>query len=176
MNRRRAGALGTLFVLGSAAWVGCGYRLVGQSSVLPDHIRIIAVVPFDNRTDRPEIEQRVTEEVAREFSTRGKYRVVSDPAKADAVLSGVVAGLRTDPVQFNEEGRATEVETVVTIEGTLREVPADTILWSQGGLVFREQYSVPELETGFFDEETIALEEIARGAAEVLVTSILEGF
>jgi TolB-like protein len=156
--------------------VSCGYRLVGQGSVLPETIRVIALIPFDNRTARPEIEQRITEEIARELAKRGKYRVVPERSGAQALLEGAVTGLRTNPVQFNPEGRATRVETVVTIQATLRDLSNDEILWNQSGLIFREQYDVPETEAGFFDEETLALEEIARGAAGAVVTSILEGF
>lgn len=167
-------------VLAAACWLlsGCGYSLVGRvdSGVLPDHIRIITILPFENRTNRPEIEQRVTEEVAKEFSTRRRYRVVTERAGADAVLEGAITGFRTDPVQFNEEGRATRVETVVSLQATIRDASDDQILWSQNGLLFREQWDIPETETDFFDQETLALDRIARGAAGTLVSSLLEGF
>ncbi len=171
---RKLAALGLLAVA-STALAGCGYRLVGANTFLPERIRIIAVVPFSNRTSRPEIEQRVTEAVAREFSKRGRYRVVADRSLAHALLEGAIADLRTNPVQFNEQGRATRVETVVTLQATLRDLSNDEILWSQADLIFREQYDVPETEGEFFDRETLALDEIARGAAGALVTSILEG-
>ena len=157
------------------ALAGCGYALVGQGTVLPDHIQAIAVNAFENRTTRPEIEQRVTEEVSREFSQRGHYRIVSDPSKADAVLDGAIQSWATRPVQFSSAGRATRVETVVTLQATLRETATDEILWSQSRLTFREQYDVQEAGE-FFDEESLALDDIARGAASTLVTSILEGF
>ena len=153
----------------------CGYALVGKGSVLPDHIQSVAINAFENRTTRPEIEQRVTEEVAREFSQRGRYRIVSDPQKADAVLDGAIESLTTRPVQFSSAGRATRLETVVTLQATLRERATDEILWSQSRLMFREQYDVQEVGE-FFDEETLALDDIARGAAGTLVSSILEGF
>jgi hypothetical protein len=157
---------------------GCGYRLVGSAggaSILPEHIRAVVVIPFDNRTTRPEIEQRVTEEVARELSKRGRYAVVTDRAAADAMLEGAITTYRTSPVQFSAQGLATRVEAVVTLQATVRELATDAVLWSQQGLVFREQFDVPE-GTEFFDQETLALDEIARGAAGVVVTSILEGF
>lgn len=154
----------------------CGYRLVGRNTFLPEHIRIVAVKAFENRTTRPEVEQRVTEEVAREFARRGGYRVVADPSGADALLEGAVTDFRTNPVQFSAEGRATRVETVVLIEATLRDLKTDQVLWRQSGLPFREQYDVPETESEFIDQESIALDEIARGAAGALVSSILEGF
>lgn len=165
---------------------GCGYKLAGANTFLPERIRAIGVAPFENRTRRPEIDQRLTEQVAREFSSRGKYKVVTRTEDADAWLEGAVADFRTQPVQFNEQGRATRLETVVRIEATLRDLGTGEILWNQTSLTFREQYDVSEQETAispggsadepFFDRETLALDQIARGAAGALVTSILEGF
>ena len=162
----------------TATALGCGYYLQGKGggSVLPEHVKIIALVPFENHTQRPEIEQRVTEETARQLANRGQYRVVTDRLQAHALLEGAIIGFRTDPVQFNSEGRATRVETVVSIQATLRDLSNDEILWSQSGLLFREQWDVPESEAGFFDQETLALNDIARGAASTLVSSMLEGF
>ena len=155
---------------------GCGYRLAGTGApVLPDHIKVLVVLPFENRTTRPEIEQRVTEEVARELSKRGRYEVVTDRTLADAMLEGAVTSYRTSPVEFGAESLATRVEAVVTIQATMRELATDDLLWSQDGLVFREQFNVKNTED-FFDEESIALDKIARGVAGALVTAMLEGF
>ena len=68
------------------------------------------------------------------------------------------------------------VETAVRLQATLRDLRTGATLWSQSGLVFREQYDVPETEAAFFDQETLALDEIARGASGALVSSIFEGF
>lgn len=155
--------------------VGCGYRLSGGKNPLLKDVDVIAVLPFDNRTDRPEIEQRVTEETAQELAKRGSYRVGTDPAAADAVLVGAITNYLTVPVQFTGGGRATRVESTVIIEATLRNTANDEVLWSQAGLVFKEQYDIPE-SGEFFDQETVALDDIARGAAGRLVTSILEGY
>jgi len=179
-----AGARTSLVALALLAFGGCGYRLVGQNTYLPETIRVVAIVPFQNQTPRPEIEQRVTEQVSREFSRRRRYTVITDAAAADAVLEGAVTGFRTNPVQFNAQGRATRVETVVTIRATFRDRKNDQILWSQSDLLFRSQYDVRDTSTTpvsgganqFFDQETLALDDIARGAAGLLVNSILEGF
>ncbi len=165
----------TLVALAGVLWVGCGYGLVGRASVLPEHVRVVVILPFDNRTSRPEIEQRVTEELAREMAKRGKYDVVTEQSAADAMLEGAISGYRTIPVQFSPAGLATRVEAIVTIQATLRDLKSDEVLWSQRDLVFHEQFEVEEGEE-FFDQETVALDSIARGAAGALVTSILEGF
>jgi hypothetical protein len=113
--------------------------------------------------------------VAREFSKRGHYEVVTAATAADAMLEGAITAYRTIPVQFNPDGLATRMEAVVTIRATLRDLTTDGILWNQEGLVFREQFEVEE-GVEFFDQEGLALESIARGAAGALVTSMLEGF
>lgn len=156
---------------------GCGYRLAGTggTDVFPEHIKVLVVSPFENRTTRPEIEQRVTEAVARELSKRGRYEVVTDRTLADAMLEGAVTSYRTSPVEFGAESLATRVEAVVTIQATMRELATDDLLWSQDGLVFRGQFDVESTED-FFDEESLALDEIARGVAGALVTAMFEGF
>jgi TolB-like protein len=158
------------------ALLGCGYRLAGTGgNPVLENVKVLVVVPFENRTTRPEIEQRVTEQVARELSRRGRYEVVTDRSSADAMLEGAITSYRTSPVEFGAESRATRIEAVVTLQATLRELATDDVLWSQSGLIFREQFDVDETEA-FFDEESIALDQIARGAAGALVTAILEGF
>jgi TolB-like protein len=154
---------------------GCGYRLTGQGSVIPEHIKALVVQPFENRTSRPEIEQRVTEEVALELSKRGGYKVLTDSASADGLIEGAVTGYRTVPVQFGSRGLATRVEAIVTLQATLRDLSTDQVLWSQDGLTFREQFDVPEGQD-FFEQESSALDAIASGAAGALVTSLVEGF
>jgi TolB-like protein len=154
---------------------GCGYRMAGQGSVLPDDIRDFVVVPFDNQTQRPRIEQLVTEQVAFELSRRGRFQVVSNRSDADAILEGVILDFRTMPVQFTDELIANRVEASVRIQATVRDLATDEILWSQGGLIFKEQYEVPQGED-FLAEENLALDQIARGVATALVTSIVEGF
>jgi hypothetical protein len=157
-------------------FTACGYRLAGTGApVLPEHIKVLVVLPFENRTTRTEIEQRVTEEVARELSKRGRYEVVTDRTAADAMLEGAITSYRTSPVEFGAESLATRVEAVVTLQATLRELATDDVLWSQDGLVFREQFDVNPTED-FFDEESVALDGIARGAAGALVTAMVEGF
>jgi TolB-like protein len=156
--------------------VGCGYKLAGTGTFLPKHIRTVAIAPFENRSARPEIDIRTTEAVTRELSRRGGFKVVTDRATADALLEGVVTDFRTTPVQFNDQGRATRLETAVVLRASLREVTNGNILWNQANLVFRDQYDVQQTDVNYFDLETLALDELARGAAQTLVNSITEGF
>jgi len=144
----------------------CGYRLAGTGTFLGANIK---------KSTRPEIEIRTTEEVARELASRGGFKVV-DKASADAYLEGAVTDFRTTPVQFNDQGRATRLETTVVLRASLRDLSSGAILWSQANLIFRDQYDVQQTDVNYFDLETLALEDLAKGAADTLVSSITEGF
>jgi len=170
--RYRIGLLVTACVIAPA----CGYALVGTGSgPVPEHVKTLAVMPFENRTQRPEIAERVTEQVAGQFTRRGRLDVIGDPDDADAVLEGAIQTFVSRPVQFDESGRATRFETTVTLQATLRERATDRILWSQSRLLFTQQFDVSQDGT-LVEEERLALDLIANGAAETLVTSIIEGF
>ncbi len=173
--KRRIGALVALIALDAAA-SGCGYRLAGTGSFLPKNVKVMAVAPFENRSTRPEIEVRTTEAVARELSRHGGFKIVTDKTQADAYLEGVVTDFHTTPVLFNAEGRATRLETTVVLRASLRNLSTGEVLWSQANLLFRDQYDVQQEEENYFDLETTALDGLARGAAQALVNSIVEGF
>jgi TolB-like protein len=168
--------VGVVLVALAAASSGCGYKLAGTGSFLPETIKTLAVAPFENRTGRPEIEVRVTEAVARELSRHGGTKVVTDKTLADAYLEGSVTDFHTSPVQFNAEGRATRLESTVVLRASVRDLASGEILWSQANLLFRDQYDVQQVEADYFDLETLALDALARGAAQTLVNSITEGF
>ena len=160
----------------AVACSGCGYKLAGTGTVLPPNIKSIAVAPFENRTTRPEVEVRVTEAVAREMARHGSIKVVTDKGVADAYLEGVVTEFHTSPVQFNSEGRATRLETTVVLRSSIRDLVTGEILWSQANLLFRDQYDVQQVQADYFDLETLAMDALARGAAQTLVNSVTEGF
>jgi outer membrane lipopolysaccharide assembly protein LptE/RlpB len=153
----------------------CGYRLAGRNQVLPSTIKVIAVPPFENQTRRPEIEQRITEQVTATFIRRGGYRTTASASSADAVLKGQVTGYDVTPVSVGAQGRATRYEVVITATVELTTVPDARVLFRSSHFVFKEQYDV-EGDATFFDREIEAINQIATHFAESLVTSILEGF
>lgn len=174
---RGMAALAALLALLAAS--ACGYHLAGRGgagSFLPDDVHSIAIPTFENRTERPELEQRVTEALTDEFVRRGRLESRADPRDADVLLEGKITAFRTDPVTFTAGGRFDRVEVTLTAEVRLVRTSPEAVLWTQNHFVFREQYNVPETPLAEFDREIVAVEEIADGFARSVVTSILEGF
>jgi hypothetical protein len=163
-------------IVALAPMAGCGYRLSGRSAALPEGVQAIGIPTFMNRTNRPDLEQRITEHVIDEFSTRGRVRIVSGEEEADAILLGTILTYTSNPVVISELGRASRYEIRITARVVLREVRTDRLLWEDDHYLFRGQYDVPKTTEGFVDREIIAIDEVATGFARSVVTSILEGF
>lgn len=161
------------------ALAGCGYQLAGRTrtaSFLPPEVATIGVPRFGNQTDRPRLDQRISEALVNEFVQRGRYRALPSEEGADVVLEGTIESFREDPVTFSAAGRAERVEVTVTARLRLVQTSPDKVLWAQNYFVFRQQYDLPDAPTAQFDREIVAIEEIARGFARSVVTSLLEGF
>ena len=155
---------------------GCGYRLAGRSAALPDHVKRIAVPLFENRTDQPDIAERLTESVVDEFVARGGFVATSSAEGADALLRGIVAAYRSTPVVLGEDGLATRYEIQVQIQAELVDLSSDEVLWKDDHFVFRAQYDVEQEASGFFDRSIVGIEKVSREAARSVVATILEGF
>ena len=175
MRRASAAALLVVLLLGAA---GCGYALVGSSSSLPESIRIIQFTTLENATQRVGLEQRLSAEIARELASRGRFRVQSAAAGADAVLAGSVTFFNLFPVAFDNQGRATDYQVQVTAKVSLKKLPPgenDTI-WENPAFTFRDNYQFSVSAATFVDRENDAIDRVAGRFAQSLVTSMLEGF
>ena len=175
---------GRLWVILSSAAVfsaltcgGCGYHVAGTSANLPSGWKTVAIPAFKNDTTSYRIEQRFTQAVIRELITRTKYRIVQDPASADAVLTGEVLSIETNPVLF--EATTGEVTTMlVTVHTKVRLVDNRTekSVYKNDDMVFRDEYQIPTDVTTFFEEQSPALDRMSRDFASHLVADVLENF
>ena len=172
---RRARPVVVLAVTAAVFW-GCGYHLVGRSSALPTGLQSIGIPTFVNRTNRPELEQRVTEHVIDEFTTRGRVRIVPSEEGAQAVLRGEILSYTVTPVIISEQGRATRYEIMITATVTLSETTTDRVLWADDHFLFKQQYDVATDPKQFVDQEIVAIDDVATDFSRSVVTSILEGF
>jgi outer membrane lipopolysaccharide assembly protein LptE/RlpB len=160
-----------------ASVTGCGYHVAGRAGNLPAQWTTIAVPAFKNDTTRYRIEQRFTTAVVRQFVQRTKYRIVQDPANADAVLHGEVVSIETDPMLFNAAtGQVTmmlvTVHTKVQLIGSKDEKP----IYENNDMVFRDEYQISSDVQSFFEEQDPALERMSRDFAAQLVSNVLETF
>ncbi|HVS65839.1 MAG TPA: LPS assembly lipoprotein LptE [Thermoanaerobaculia bacterium] len=166
-----------LVVAVTLALTACGYALVGRGANIPEDVRLVYLAPFENRTQRAEVEQFITQAMADELVTRRRFTIVSSPeADVDAVLSGAVTSFAVTPITFDDAGRATEYEITILAQVIFKRPEAEEPIWANDRYQFRENYEVEADAVGFFDRENLAIEETAEKFAESVVTDLLEGF
>jgi outer membrane lipopolysaccharide assembly protein LptE/RlpB len=174
VRSREAARLSALFLTFLAP--ACGYHLTGHSTVLPPGIKTIGIPIFVNKTDRPDLEQRLTGRIISEFITRGRYHITSSEDGVDAVLKGEILAYVQTPVALNPQGRASRYEILINARATLVQTSDDKILWQDDHFVFRRQYDVSSVSSGIVSQEQVAVDLVADDFAQAVVASILEGF
>ena len=137
---RRLCLFSSLFLL--VCGLGCGYHVAGTTNLLPTELHTIAVIPFRNASIQYKLTDYLTQSVTREMITRTHYKIVADPAQADAVLAGAVANMFssatvTDPVT----GRSTGAQVVVNVQVKLTD-KSGKVLFERPNVEFRERYEI----------------------------------
>src|SRR5262249_52666914 len=127
------------------------------------------------------VETLVTEKVRREFIGRGKYTVLPEDTGVDAVLKGMVTSISVTPVSFAPNQLASRYTIVMTARIELRDTRANSVLWENPNLQFRQDYeassgAAPTDAAAFFGHETNALDRLSDEFARAIVSAILEAF
>lgn len=156
--------------------MSCGYRVSGHADLLPKTIKTIAIPAFTNNTTRYKLTDRMAIALQREFLARTRYRVVNDPAEADAVLRGSVVNYFAFPTIVDpSSGRSTGVQIHVILSMTLAD-RAGTVLFNRPNFEIRERYEISVQGESYFEESDVALDRISRQVARSVVSAILENF
>jgi outer membrane lipopolysaccharide assembly protein LptE/RlpB len=157
---------------------GCGYHLVGSTSFLPDELTDLHLTTFENRTRWADVDQRLTESLAREIVRRRRFEIVDRPADAQIRLEGEIVTVGISPVRLDEQGRATEYQMTLTVSTRLVDIRGEKpeVLWQDPSFSRRTSYDVDVSAVDYFDRQVEALDELTRDLAQALVTAMLEGF
>jgi Lipopolysaccharide-assembly len=121
-----------------AAFGGCGYQFVGESSLLPKDARTIYVEPFVNRSRDVGMDKELTTALRGEFYRRGQLRVVERSEQADVILTGVVRSLEQNVASVNRKDEVLQYESVLHLDVTLRRREPNEILWRGQGIRLAE--------------------------------------
>lgn len=167
MRRRAlAGALAAVSLLVLAV-VACNYSFRAGAG-FPDHIRTIAVLPFENQTNRFELTDELHQQLLRELPPALGIQPGGEES-ADAVVRGVITGYDVSAPSYRQgaDGAAEVLQREVSVRVQVQIVDRqqNLILWENRGLRERGQY----LEAS--ETEEVAREE----AIELLVQAIVDG-
>ena len=155
----------------------CGYHVAGRADLVPKNIQTIAIPAFANITTRYKLSDLLSAALTREFISRTRYRIVSDPAQADAVLTGSVVNFGAYPTILDPKtGRAAGVQAIVMMQITLRDRATNAVLFSRPNFESRQTYEISVDPKAYFDESEVAMDRLSRDVARSVVSAILENF
>ncbi|MDX1566173.1 MAG: LPS assembly lipoprotein LptE [Longimicrobiales bacterium] len=156
-----------LFPLVTAALSACNYSFRAGAG-FPDYIRTVAVLPFENETNRFEL----TDNLYQELQTQLPAALGLNPASqevADAVVRGVITGynVSTPNYRATDSGAAEVLQREVTlrIQVQIVDLEQGLILWEDRGLSASGQY----LEASQTEEAAI------QEAIQLLAQAVVDG-
>ncbi|MEO7143086.1 MAG: LptE family protein [Bryobacteraceae bacterium] len=157
--------------------VSCGYHISGHADLVPKSIRTIAIPAFGNLTVHYKLTDKLPEAVAREFIARTRYKIVTDPNTADAVLRGTVINYVSYPTIFDPiSNRAAAVQFDVTLQASLVNRRTGEVIWQRPSFDMKELYEISTDPRAYFDESGVAIDRLCGATAQTIVSAILENF
>ncbi len=161
-------------VLGS---VGCGYKMGGKGETLPTTLHTIAIPAFHNVTTKYKLTGMLPQEIGREFTARTRYKIVSDPSDADAILEGSINRYYTSPTVYDPAtSRSSGVQVIVWLTIRLKERTTGKELFKRVNFDVKERYEITGDQQTYLDESDAALGRLSRAVARQTVSSILEAW
>ncbi len=157
-----------------AAAAACNYSFRSGAG-FPEHVRTIAVLPFENETNRFELTQEVHEALLRQVP-RALGLNPAGENEADAVLSGRILRYElTAPLYRQTPGaegggqggvQVLQREVVLVVEVEVLDRQEYAILWEAGQLRVRGQFleASETEETGRTEAIELLVQEIVDGA------------
>ena len=155
---------------------GCGYHVAGAAVHLPADVRTLSVPVFATRAQNFHTEFAFTQSVIRELNTRTRYRVVDGEAPADATLSGTILSETAAPLTYDSSSGQTSSYLITITAQVVLTARDGHVLYRNNALSYRDQYQSTQDIGGFLQEDSPAVQRIARDFAQSVVSNLLESF
>jgi len=159
-------------VFRSLALVAClgGCRSVHygfSEGAFPSHIKTMAVLPFENQTLSPELQNELLEAMRKELQSRLGVRAAPEQT-ADALVRGHIVGYDVDvPVAFSADPRQSTTarrRLQITVDIEIVDQTNGKILWQKKGLRAEGEYAERAEAEGRKDAIIRIVNDIVEGA------------
>ncbi|MBA3341957.1 MAG: hypothetical protein H0T48_08980 [Gemmatimonadaceae bacterium] len=134
---RRSGLLSLLLALSACL----PYGFAGGG--LPSHVRTVAVIPFENLTAAPEIQQELADALRKQLRERLGLRDAAE-SRANAIVRGTIQRYETDiPVGYsatNQNQTTARRQLQIAVDIELVDQVSGKTLWQRKGLIADGQY------------------------------------
>jgi hypothetical protein len=152
------------FVLGLTLLAGCcGYS---TRSLLPSHLKTVAVTPATNTTTQPGLAEALTDELTTAFNSDRTLRVTNAEA-ADLVVTAVVSSYARNASSYTGDQAVSAYEVSVSAQIEARDQTRDEEFYS-GTASARFTYDPDATPPNVNTEEQAAAEALKKLASEIV--------
>ena len=145
----------------------CGIRYGFSEGAFPPHIRTMAVLPFENQTSMPELQNELFESMRRELQKRLGVRDAAQE-RADALVRGTIVSYDADvPIAFSADPRqavSARRRLQITLDVEIVDQTTGKTLWQRKGLRAEGEYAEQAELEGRKQAITKIVNDIVEGA------------
>ena len=149
---------------------GC-YSFSGAS--IPPHLNRVTVPLFEDATRAgiAQFRETITRKVIEKIESQSSLTIESDPARTDAVLSGVILSYSDEPSQLGSSSeRAVTNRITIVVKGVFADRVKNTVLFSQTFVGFSD-YTV-----GSYSAQQTAIANAMDQAADALFNRMVSNW
>lgn len=149
-----------------SAGSGCVWRYGFHGGGLPDHIRSVAVLPFDNQTASPDLQRELADGLRKGFASRLGLREAAED-RASAVVRGTIVKYDIDvPVGFSanpQQATSARRRLQVVVDVEILDQTTGKVLWARKGVSADGDYAENDEPSG------------RKQAVEHIINDVIEG-
>ena len=134
---------------------------------LPSHVRTVAVIPFENLTATPEIQQEIALALRTELRSRLGLREAAE-SRANAIVRGTIQRYETDiPIGYsatNQNQTSARRQLQIALDIEMIDQSTGKALWQRKGLLVEGQYEERGEAAGRKQAIERIINEVVQGA------------
>jgi outer membrane lipopolysaccharide assembly protein LptE/RlpB len=157
---------------GAVLQAGCGYTV---SSVLPTHIKTIAIPTFANNTVENGLAGDVTESLINGFLADKRLRLERE-RDADSILRGTILAYRNRVYAYTSQEVATQYEILLVAQVAFRDVQKNKDLWKEDELTVRTTYNVVAVGSEPAKTEVDGRKDVIQKMTDLIVSRTVQGW
>ena len=151
---------------------GCGYTV---SSVLPAHIRTVAIPTFANNTVEHGLADDVTQSLINGFLADRRLRIERE-RDADSVVRGTILLYRNRVYAYTSQEVATQYEVLLVIKIVFRDQIKNRDVWKEDEMTVRTTYNVVPIGDEPARTESDGRKEVVQKLTDLIVSRTVQGW
>lgn len=172
---RLHGMTGVMVFLSVCLVAGCGYRFSPGGEYIDKKISTVFIDNFSNKTSEANIENTIRNSFIDQFIIGGRFTLVDQREKADAVFKGSVNSIVTSPLSYQRTGLAAGERLTVAMELVFEEQNTHKLIWNDKNFTAIQDYTFADLNTRDTNRGN-ALIKLSNDSAEKAYRLMMSGF